>query len=127
MARRPRLAVTLGDPRGIGPEVVEKALALGPLDADITLLGSGERGVGPEVAGRITFDDVLLEPRYSDVVPVDCDVSTRLTRRIDLLHGRQEGCPRFVRQRGREKNLASAQPPLNRKTRPALSRWATRI
>jgi len=44
---RPRLAVTLGDPRGIGPEVVAKALALGPLDADITLLESGERGAEP--------------------------------------------------------------------------------
>ena len=32
----------------------------------------------------ITFDDVLLEPRYSDVVPGDCDTSTRLTRRIKL-------------------------------------------
>ncbi len=32
----------------------------------------------------ITFDDVLLEPRYSDVVPGDCDVGTRLTRRIKL-------------------------------------------
>ncbi|MBI2825565.1 MAG: IMP dehydrogenase [Planctomycetia bacterium] len=32
----------------------------------------------------ITFDDVLLEPRYSDVIPADCDVTTRLTRRIQL-------------------------------------------
>jgi IMP dehydrogenase len=32
----------------------------------------------------ITFDDVLLEPRYSDVVPADVDVSTRLTARIKL-------------------------------------------
>jgi IMP dehydrogenase len=32
----------------------------------------------------ITFDDVLLEPRYSEVVPSDVDVSTRLTNRIDL-------------------------------------------
>jgi IMP dehydrogenase len=32
----------------------------------------------------ITFDDVLLEPRYSEVVPNDCDVSTRLTKRIEL-------------------------------------------
>jgi IMP dehydrogenase len=32
----------------------------------------------------ITFDDVLLEPRYSTVVPAEVDVSTRLTRRIDL-------------------------------------------
>jgi IMP dehydrogenase len=32
----------------------------------------------------ITFDDVLLEPRYSTVVPADVDVTTRLTRRIRL-------------------------------------------
>jgi IMP dehydrogenase len=32
----------------------------------------------------ITFDDVLLEPRYSSVVPSEVDVSTRLTRRIGL-------------------------------------------
>jgi IMP dehydrogenase len=32
----------------------------------------------------ITFDDVLLEPGYSDVVPRDVDVRTQLTRRIRL-------------------------------------------
>ncbi|MCL2304378.1 MAG: IMP dehydrogenase [Planctomycetaceae bacterium] len=32
----------------------------------------------------ITFDDVLLEPRYSEVVPSEVDVSTQLTRRIRL-------------------------------------------
>lgn len=32
----------------------------------------------------ITFDDVLLEPRYSEVVPAEVDVNTRLTRRITL-------------------------------------------
>ncbi len=32
----------------------------------------------------ITFDDVLLEPRYSEVVPSQVDVSTRLTRNIAL-------------------------------------------
>jgi IMP dehydrogenase len=32
----------------------------------------------------ITFDDVLLEPRYSEVVPSEVDVSTRLTNRIRL-------------------------------------------
>lgn len=32
----------------------------------------------------ITFDDVLLEPGYSDVVPAECDVRTRLTSRIEL-------------------------------------------
>ncbi|MDR0392211.1 MAG: IMP dehydrogenase [Planctomycetaceae bacterium] len=32
----------------------------------------------------ITFDDVLLEPQYSEVVPSNVDVSTSLTRRIRL-------------------------------------------
>jgi IMP dehydrogenase len=32
----------------------------------------------------ITFDDVLLEPQYSEVVPASVDVSTMLTRRITL-------------------------------------------
>ena len=33
----------------------------------------------------VTFDDVLLEPQYSEVVPSDVDVSTHLTKRIQLL------------------------------------------
>lgn len=32
----------------------------------------------------ITFDDVLLEPAKSDVVPAEVDVSTHLTRNIRL-------------------------------------------
>ena len=32
----------------------------------------------------ITFDDVLLEPRFSRVVPSEVNVTTRLTRRIQL-------------------------------------------
>ncbi len=32
----------------------------------------------------ITFDDVLLEPRYSDFMPGDVDVSTNLTKNIRL-------------------------------------------
>jgi IMP dehydrogenase len=32
----------------------------------------------------ITFDDVLLEPAYSDVLPGDVDVRTQLTRKIRL-------------------------------------------
>ncbi len=32
----------------------------------------------------ITFDDVLLEPSYSDVVPADVEVHTQLTRQIAL-------------------------------------------
>src|SRR3954451_6480207 len=32
----------------------------------------------------ITFDDVLLEPAYSEVVPREVDVRTQLTRNIRL-------------------------------------------
>src|ERR1700742_2057055 len=32
----------------------------------------------------ITFDDVLLQPSYSEVVPAEVNVSTQLTRRITL-------------------------------------------
>lgn len=32
----------------------------------------------------LTFDDVLLVPQYSEVLPVETDVSTRLTRQISL-------------------------------------------
>ncbi len=32
----------------------------------------------------ITFDDVLLQPRYSEIVPSQADVSTLLTRRIRI-------------------------------------------
>jgi IMP dehydrogenase len=36
------------------------------------------------VLSGVTFDDVLLMPRYSDCVPSEVDVSSRLTRRIHL-------------------------------------------
>ena len=39
---------------------------------------------GKIVATGITFDDVLLVPRYSEAVPSEVDVSTRLTRGIRL-------------------------------------------
>jgi IMP dehydrogenase len=36
------------------------------------------------LATALTFDDVLLVPRHSDVLPAQVDVSTRLTRNIKL-------------------------------------------
>ena len=36
------------------------------------------------ISDGITFDDVLLVPRYSDFVPTDADVRTRITRTIEL-------------------------------------------
>ena len=51
MTGRPRLAVTLGDPRGIGPEVVAKALAGHPLEAEIALIGADNQ-IAPISAAR---------------------------------------------------------------------------
>lgn len=39
---------------------------------------------GKIAAEGLTFDDVLVEPRYSGIMPSEVDVSTRLTRRIPL-------------------------------------------
>jgi IMP dehydrogenase len=36
------------------------------------------------VVQAITFDDVLLQPRYSEVIPSEVDVSTQLTKNIRL-------------------------------------------
>jgi IMP dehydrogenase len=40
--------------------------------------------VGAELGTALTFDDVLLVPRHSHVLPSDTDVSTRLSRHIRL-------------------------------------------
>ena len=39
----------------------------------------------PEVIPEgLTFDDVLLQPAYSDVTPAEADTTTRLTSTIEL-------------------------------------------
>ncbi len=40
--QKPRLAITLGDPRGIGPEITAAALGL-PIEAEITLIGARDQ------------------------------------------------------------------------------------
>jgi IMP dehydrogenase len=37
-----------------------------------------------QIRDALTFDDVLLKPAASSVLPADCDTRTRLTRRIEL-------------------------------------------
>ena len=39
---------------------------------------------GTQIATALTFDDVLLVPRHSQVLPTGVDVATRLTRNIRL-------------------------------------------
>src|SRR5690348_18364976 len=47
-----RLAITLGDPRGIGPEIVARALEQ-PLEAAVTLVGAGDQIEGIPAAQRV--------------------------------------------------------------------------
>ena len=39
---------------------------------------------GTDIETALTFDDVLLVPQHSTVLPTQVDVSTRLTRNIRL-------------------------------------------
>ena len=41
-------------------------------------------GTAADLATALTFDDVLLVPQHSTVLPSQVDVSTRFTRRIRL-------------------------------------------
>ena len=50
------------------------------LKTELPTLLSTETGI----ATALTFDDVLLVPRHSDIVPTQVDISTRLTRNIRL-------------------------------------------
>src|SRR5262252_7552949 len=43
-----------------------------------------ELAIGAELATALTFDDVLLVPQHSHVLPYQVDVSTNLTRHIRL-------------------------------------------
>src|SRR5688572_28800195 len=43
-----------------------------------------EKGIGADLRTALTFDDILLVPRHSTVLPAQVDVSTRLTRKIRL-------------------------------------------
>lgn len=49
---RPRIAVTLGDPRGIGPEIVARALD-GSVDAEVTVLGADDQVAAVRADHRI--------------------------------------------------------------------------
>ncbi|HEV8125704.1 MAG TPA: 4-hydroxythreonine-4-phosphate dehydrogenase PdxA [Gemmatimonadales bacterium] len=50
---KPRLALTLGDPRGIGPEIVARALEV-PLNADIVLVGAEDQISGIPASEKIS-------------------------------------------------------------------------
>ena len=72
---RPRLAVAVGDPRGIGPEVVRKALRQ-PLDADVRIVGGWEDGAPNDVeAGRVAAQGIEGAVRLALAGEVDAIVT----------------------------------------------------
>ena len=64
----------------------DQASSAGPSGNAQPAATPARRGRSPEkiVAEGVTFDDVLLLPRYSNVVPSTADTSTRLTPTINL-------------------------------------------
>ena len=62
-----RLAVTLGDPAGIGPEVVDKALRH-PWDAEITVLGARTGGAAEALAAIDQGADLAIAGRVDGLV-----------------------------------------------------------
>jgi 4-hydroxythreonine-4-phosphate dehydrogenase len=68
VTRRPRVAITLGDPRGIGPEIVAKVLADPPPGADYVV-------VGP---------DALIRDLPAEKMPVDGSSEEGKGKRTDL-------------------------------------------
>lgn len=75
---RPQLAVTLGDPAGIGPEVILKALADPSVtqDCDITVVGS--RALLQKIYAQLRETlpaDTLADPESLSILNVDADES----------------------------------------------------
>jgi 4-hydroxythreonine-4-phosphate dehydrogenase len=77
---RPRLVITLGDPAGIGAEVILKALADSHLrdKFDITIAGSRDLLVDRYIALKSVCDrNSLVEPDDLNILNVDLDSQTR--------------------------------------------------
>jgi 4-hydroxythreonine-4-phosphate dehydrogenase len=93
----PRVAITLGAPRGIGPEVVSKTLADPPAEAEYVVIGPDELvaelpadrriGIGTlgkatvEGAGRLTADAVLKAVELALSGAVDAIVTAPAEKR----------------------------------------------
>jgi 4-hydroxythreonine-4-phosphate dehydrogenase len=85
MARRPRLAVTLGDPRGIGPEIAAAARANDRVRAAADLIFVGPSGTGlrvDEAIGVWETSDVATAGRLAGLA-VDRAVALALAGEVD--------------------------------------------
>ncbi len=76
---RPRLAITLGDPAGIGPEVVLKALAdpEASSDCEITVIGSRSllQSTYTQLRQRIEDQDSLADPERLPILDIELEAS----------------------------------------------------
>ena len=76
--RRPRLALTLGDPAGIGPEVILKALADPEIsqNCDITIVGSRTllAKIYADLSDAVAYGDILANPADLSILDVDLNV-----------------------------------------------------
>ncbi|MGC9502382.1 4-hydroxythreonine-4-phosphate dehydrogenase PdxA [Baaleninema sp.] len=71
----PRLALTLGDPAGIGPEIVLKALAENLPPCNIVVFG--DRSILQDTYKRLRDgDDPLADPETLEIVQIDTDAVT---------------------------------------------------
>lgn len=74
---RPRLAVTLGDPAGIGPEVILKALADSEIreNCDVTVVGSRSllTKIYADLANYAEIKDFLADPEKLSILDVALD------------------------------------------------------
>jgi 4-hydroxythreonine-4-phosphate dehydrogenase len=78
----PRIAVTVGDPRGVGPEIVAKVLASPPAEADFVVLGPPAAIEGIQAAERIPIDERL---------PPGAIVAASVERAVRLAMAREVG------------------------------------
>jgi 4-hydroxythreonine-4-phosphate dehydrogenase len=100
--RRPRLAITLGDPRGIGPEITAKALAEPEIAAlaDFVIVGPEGAGIAPEesvgrwapalgaaVAGRFAGEAIARAVRLAQAGAVDGIVTAPIDKHALLAGG----------------------------------------
>ena len=73
--RRVRVAVTLGDPRGIGPEITAQSVA-GDLDADIVLIGAREQVTEIPATEHLSVGSWRSAPGPARALAVDAGLIT---------------------------------------------------
>ncbi len=57
---------------------------LNTIEVNVRKIRKGEQNMSQIIGEGITFDDVLLIPGYSEVLPNEVDISTQLTKKIHL-------------------------------------------